>query len=148
MRTMPLKAPSAKRYAKLCFPSSWRRKRAHIMGVVVSETTMETAMATVSVTANSRKRRPTIPGKRRMGMKTATSEALMERTVKPISLAPCMVAANGFIPPSMWRGIFLVNTKAASTTKPREMGGAVGGGFWGVWAEGEMEAEGAKSGGG
>jgi len=59
--------------------------------------------------------------KRRMGMKTATSEALMERTVKPISLAPCMVAAKGFIPPSMWRAIFSMTTIASSTTKPVEM---------------------------
>src|SRR5262245_58284427 len=50
------------------------------MGVVVSETNMETAMATLRVTANSRKRRPTMPGNIKIGMKTATSEALMERT--------------------------------------------------------------------
>jgi len=45
-----------------------RRKRAHIMGVVVSETTIGNGMATVSVTANSRKRRPTIPGKSKIGI--------------------------------------------------------------------------------
>src|SRR5260370_38268781 len=58
------------------------------MGVVVSEMSSDTAMATLRTTANSRKRRPTIPRKRRMGMKTAMSEVLMERTVNPISLAP------------------------------------------------------------
>ena len=65
------------------------------MGVVVSETTSETPMATESVTANSRKRRPTMPPMSRMGMKTATSEVDIERTVKPISLEPTMAASNG-----------------------------------------------------
>ena len=52
------------------------------MGVVVSDTTIEMAMAMVSTTANSRNSRPTMPPIRRMGMKTATSEVLMESTVK------------------------------------------------------------------
>ncbi len=38
-----------------------RSSFAHIIGVVVSETTIETATATDNVTANSRNRRPTIP---------------------------------------------------------------------------------------
>ncbi len=58
------------------------------MGVVVSETTSETRMATESVTANSRNSRPTMPPINRIGMKTATSERLIERTVKVISFAP------------------------------------------------------------
>ena len=45
-------------------------------------------MAVERTTANSRKRRPTTPAIMRMGMKTAISEMLMEKTVKPISLAP------------------------------------------------------------
>ena len=59
---------------------------AHIIGVVVSETTMEMATATLKVTANSRNMRPTMPPISRMGMNTAISEVLMESTVKPISL--------------------------------------------------------------
>ena len=58
------------------------------MGVAVSETTMETRMATESVTANSRNRRPTMPPISSSGMNTATSEMLMVSTVKPISCAP------------------------------------------------------------
>src|SRR5690348_3046491 len=77
------------------------QKRAHIMGVVVRETKRETPMATLKTTANSRKRRPTMPGIMRMGINTATRDVLMERTVKPISLAPLMAAGNGFIPFSM-----------------------------------------------
>ena len=55
------------------------------MGVVVNETTSDTAIATESVTANSRNRRPTMPPISRIGMNTATSEMLMDKTVKPIS---------------------------------------------------------------
>ena len=58
------------------------------MGVVVSETTIETTMATESVTANSRNSRPTMPPISSSGMNTATSEMLMVSTVKPISCAP------------------------------------------------------------
>ena len=56
------------------------------MGVAVSDTSIDTKMATESVTANSRNSRPTIPGISRIGMKTAISEMLMESTVNPISL--------------------------------------------------------------
>ena len=68
------------------------------MGVVVSETTMEMATATLKVTANSRNMRPTIPPIRRMGMNTAISEVLMDRTVNPISREPRSAASSGVIP--------------------------------------------------
>ena len=68
------------------------------MGVVVSETTMETRMAIERVTANSRNRRPTMPPMSRMGMNTAISEMLMEKTVKPISCAPWSAAVKGVMP--------------------------------------------------
>ena len=68
------------------------RNLAESMGVVVRETMSETKMAADRVTANSRKRRPTTPPIMRMGMKTATSETDMERTVKPISFEPTMAA--------------------------------------------------------
>src|SRR5204862_222870 len=61
---------------------------AHIIGVVVSEITSEISTAAESVTANSRKRRPTCPCMKRSGMNTATSERLIESTVKPTSRAP------------------------------------------------------------
>ena len=56
-----------------------------MVGVVVREMTMETTMAEESVMANSRKRRPTMPPINRMGIKTAISDMLMDKTVKPIS---------------------------------------------------------------
>ena len=65
-----------------------RRTRAHIIGVVVSETNSEIRIATDSVTANSRKRRPTMPPMSRMGMNTAMSDRLIDRTVKPTSRTP------------------------------------------------------------
>ena len=55
-------------------------------------------MATLRVTANSRKSLPTMPPINRMGMKTAMSDVLMERTVKPISLEPFIAASKGFMP--------------------------------------------------
>ena len=58
-------------------------------------------------------------------MKTATSDMLIEKTVKPISLAPFMAAAKGFIPASRWRVIFSITTIASSTTNPVEMVSAI-----------------------
>jgi hypothetical protein len=57
-------------------------------GVVVSETTIEMATATLKVTANSRNIRPRMPPISRMGMNTAINEVLMESTVNPISREP------------------------------------------------------------
>ena len=51
-------------------------------------------------------------------MKTAISERLIDRTVKPTSRAPRTAAANGAIPSSMWRVVFSSTTTASSTTNP------------------------------
>jgi len=64
------------------------KSSAHIIGVVVSEITRETRMATARVMANSRKSRPTIPPMRQDRNEDATSERLMERTVNPICFDP------------------------------------------------------------
>ena len=63
-------------------------KREHSIGVVVSETSSEISTATESVIENSRNSRPTIPPMSRIGMNTATSDRLIESTVKPTSRAP------------------------------------------------------------
>ena len=52
-------------------------------------------MVMVTVTANSRNSRPTMPPISSSGMNTATSEMLMERIVKPISPAPLSAASSG-----------------------------------------------------
>ncbi len=75
-------------------------------------------MATDSVMANSRKRRPTIPPISRIGMNTATSDTLIDTTVNPISLAPRSAASMGGTPASRWRVMFSITTIASSTTKP------------------------------
>ena len=95
------------------------------MGVAVSEITIETAMATERTTANSRNRRPTMPPIIRIGMKTAISEMLIDRTVKPISSAPLSAACIGFMPFSMWRVMFSITTMASSTTNPVAMVSAI-----------------------
>ena len=75
--------------------------RAHIMGVRVSEIMAETATAALSVMANSRNNRPTMPVMKINGMKTAMSEKLNEMIVKPICFAPLSAAAMGASPFSM-----------------------------------------------
>ena len=58
-------------------------------------------------------------------MKTATSEVLMDITVKPISLEPRKAAWRGAIPCSRWRAMFSMTTMASSTTNPVEMVSAI-----------------------
>ena len=60
----------------------------HIIGVRVSETASEIAIATDSVTANSRSSLPGRPPISSSGRNTATSETLIDRTVKPTSRLP------------------------------------------------------------
>ena len=69
-----------------------RRMRAHISGVSVNEIRPEAKMATMIVTANSRKIRPSNPGMKTSGIKTAASERVMERMVNEISPALLSVA--------------------------------------------------------
>ena len=78
-------------------------KREHSMGVSVSETSSDTPMASVTVMANSRNSRPTMPPISSSGMNTATSDTEMETMVKPISPAPFIAASIGRMPSSMWR---------------------------------------------
>ena len=65
-------------------------RREHIIGVVVSDTSSDISTATESVTENSRNSRPTMPPMSRIGMNTATSDRLIDSTVKPTSRAPRM----------------------------------------------------------
>ncbi len=88
------------------------------MGVVVSEITSEIITAADSVTANSRNSRPTWPPMNSRGMNTATSDRLIDSTVKPTSRAPCSAAVKRSMPASMWRLVFSSTTMASSTTKP------------------------------
>ncbi len=77
-------------------------------------------MAVLTVTANSRNKRPRIPPMKRTGMNTAARERVMDTMVKPISRDPMRAASNAVSPSSMWRTMFSSITMASSTTKPTE----------------------------
>ena len=78
-----------------------RRNSAHIIGVVVSEMTIETRIASDNVIANSRNSRPTMPPINRIGMNAAISDSVIETTVKPTSRAPRNAASVRDIPSSI-----------------------------------------------
>src|ERR1700678_1487761 len=87
---------SEKRATRPCFVSDdFFRSREHIMGVKVRETTAETRMVTLKVTANSRKSRPTMSLINNNGINTATSETVSDMMVKPICAAPFNAASKG-----------------------------------------------------
>ncbi|MNP18266.1 hypothetical protein D3C76_1107410 [compost metagenome] len=96
-------------------------RRAHIIGVRVRDTTREIRMATASVMANSRNRRPTTSAMNSNGISTAISEKVSEIRVKPICLAPLSAACMGVSPSSICREMFSSMTMASSTTKPVAM---------------------------
>ena len=83
--------------------------------------TPDTRMARLTVTANSWNSRPIRPPMNSNGMNTATSDALMEITVKPICRAPLKAACIGESPRSMKRWMFSITTIASSTTNPTQM---------------------------
>ena len=72
-------------------------KREHSIGASVSETSADTAIDAVTVSANSRNSRPMIPPISSSGMNTAISEKLIDSTVKPISREPLSAASIGGI---------------------------------------------------
>ncbi len=95
------------------------------MGVRLSETKPEIRIATTIVTENSCSSRPTIPRMNNTGMKTATSETVIERMVKPISREAAKAASIRVFPNSRWRTMFSSITMASSTTNPTESVSAI-----------------------
>ena len=75
-------------------------------------------MATASVIANSRNRRPTTSPINSSGISTASSEIVSEIMVKAICDEPLSAAFSGVSPASIYRAIFSIITIASSTTKP------------------------------
>ena len=71
------------------------------MGVSVRDTTADTRMVTLRVTANSRKRRPTMSPMNSSGISTAMSDTVRDRMVKPIWPEPFSAAWRGGSPSSM-----------------------------------------------
>jgi hypothetical protein len=92
--------------------------QAHSAGVRVSDTTAEITTAAVSVTENSRSSITSMLLPNSIGANTATSDSVIEMTVKPISPTPFSAACIGVSPRSMWRTMFSITTMASSTTKP------------------------------
>ena len=90
------------------------------MGVRLRDRKPESRMAAVMATANSRNRRPRMPSMKRMGMKTAAREIVIDRTVKPISRLPRRAASRAPSPASRRRMMFSSTTMASSTTKPMD----------------------------
>ncbi len=102
-----------------------RSSSAHIIGTVVSDSTNEIRMVSVSVIENSKNSRPAMPPSSRIGVNTATSETVIDSTVKPTSRAPSSAASSRPMPASMCRAMFSSTTMASSTTKPVAMVSAI-----------------------
>ena len=68
------------------------RDLAASIGVIVNETISDTAIAAAAVSPNDDINRPTIPVIKPTGMKTASSESVVAKTAKPISLVPSIAA--------------------------------------------------------
>ena len=100
-------------------------KLAEIIGVSVSDATVEIRMAKASVTENSRNSRPAAPPSSSSGRKAAISDTEIEITVKPISFEPTRAALSGDSPSSRCLSMFSIITMASSTTKPTEVASAI-----------------------
>ena len=70
--------------------------------------------------ANSRNSLPRIPLRKSTGIKTATSDTVIEIIVKPISREPFSAASIAPSPASMRRTMFSNITTASSTTNPTD----------------------------
>ena len=89
-----------------------------IIGDSVKAISADSTTATVTVTPNSRNRRPTMPPMKSSGINTAISETVIDTIVKPISADPSSAACLRSFPSSMCRKIFSSITMASSTTSP------------------------------
>ena len=88
------------------------------LGVTVNETNSEVSVATVTTKPNSRRNRPTAPGRNEIGRKTTTSTSVMTIAATPISVRPLTAASVGDSPRSKWRSTFSSTTIESSTRIP------------------------------
>jgi hypothetical protein len=102
-----------------------RNNHPHMVGVNVSETSPDMRIAMLTVTANSRNRRPIKPPISSNGMKTAVNDRVMDTIVKPTSRDPTSAASSGRLPPSIWRMMFSTMTTASSMMNPTAMVSAI-----------------------
>ena len=75
-------------------------------------------IATLTVTANSRIKRPTMPDIKRIGRNTAISDTVIEMMVNATSRRPSTADCRRDLPISRCRTMFSMTTMASSTTKP------------------------------
>src|SRR5262249_59055721 len=97
----------------------------HGRGEGYKDRTPDTSTGEMRVTANAlsgRRRPPPMNGRER---KTAASDKVIDRMVKPISFAPATAASNTELPLSMCRTMFSSTTIASSTTNPTESVSAI-----------------------
>ncbi len=69
----------------------------------MSATSVEMQTAPATTRPNSRKKRPTTPVRKAIGMKTAQLVAVVATTASPISSVPKEAASSGAFPRSMCR---------------------------------------------
>jgi len=86
--------------------------------VIVSDTTVETTMAKVRVSENSRNRRPTIPSMKIKGVKARSDDRLMtaRETDLPGTFKRRLIGRHAMLE----LRTFSIMTMASSTTKPTE----------------------------
>ena len=99
-----------------------------MVGVVVSETTSDTAIAILSVIANSRNKSlvDDAAHHENRDKDRATRVVLIESTVNPIAVAPRNAGGTGVIPCSrQLEHVFQQQRMASSTTKPVEIASAM-----------------------
>ena len=65
------------------------------IGVMVKETSSDTAIANAAVKPNDDMNRPTMPPMNPMGRNTAISDSVVAMTARPISRVPSIAASNG-----------------------------------------------------
>ena len=87
-------------------------------GVTVNDTNSDVSVATVTTKPNSRKNRPTEPGRNEIGRNTTTSTSVMTIAATPISSRPLIAAADGPSPRWKWRSTFSSTTIESSTRIP------------------------------
>jgi hypothetical protein len=94
------------------------QKREASIGVNVNDTSIETATATLTVSPNWKKKRPTMPFMNATGTNTARIDDVVASTARKICAVPSDAAFIGDLPPSRWRWIFSMTTIASSMRIP------------------------------
>ena len=105
------------RWKRPCAPAF--RRRADIIGVMVTAIRPESTTEPAKVTANSRNNAPVRPPVKASGANTAAKVMVIATMAEKISRMPLKAACIGDMWSScMWRWMFSTTTMASSTTRP------------------------------